>query len=198
MGFFSKMHRFREAGDRPNAYNVEQYGEPAYSLFTTSKPLSLHQKTDITDDRERVLYQAQSKLLSLRDKTDITTADGRPVAHVERKVFSLHQRHFITMADGRTITLSTELMHLVRDITNIEELGWQLRGNLLGLNFALLDADGAPIAVIGQKMLSLHDKYCVDIYQPEHEPTVVAILVTLQHMMRDRQNNATVNSSHSD
>ena len=36
-------------------------------------------------------------------------------------------------------------------------------------------------------MFSLHDKYCIDIYQPEAEQTVIAILVTLQHMMKDRQ-----------
>ena len=38
-----------------------------------------------------------------------------------------------------------------------------------------------------QKMISMHDKYCVDIYQPEHEQAVVAILVTLQHMIKDRE-----------
>ena len=27
-------------------------------------------------------------------------------------------------------------------------------------------------------MLSLHDKYCMDIYQPEFEPVVVAIVIT--------------------
>ncbi len=36
-------------------------------------------------------------------------------------------------------------------------------------------------------MFSIHDKYCIDIYRPDLEETVVAILVTLQHMMRDRQ-----------
>ena len=44
------------------------------------------------------------------------------------------------------------------------------------------------IGVIAQKLISMHDKYCVDIYQPAHEKTVVAILITLQHMIRDREN----------
>ena len=76
-------------------------------------------------------------------------------------------------------------------------LGWQLRGNILGLNFQLYDADGGIIAVIGQKLLSLHDKYCVDIYRPEAEPVVVAILVTLQHMIKDREARASSSSSSS-
>ncbi len=186
MGVFSKHHRFREAGEQANVNNVEEFGEPVRSLFTSSKVLSLHQHTDITDDREQIVYQARSKVLSLHDKTDVFTADGRRVSHIERKLFTLHERHYVTLEDGTQFELSNELFHIFKDITNIEGLGWQLRGNIIGMNFQLYDQSGAIIAVIGQKMLSLHDKYCVDIYQPEKEEAVVSILVTLQHMMRDR------------
>lgn len=122
---------------------------------------------------------------------------GRLVAHIERKLFSLHERHYIAMADGLNFELSNELFHLVKDISNIEGLGWQLRGNRLGLNFELYDANDCIIAVIGQKMFSLHDKYCVDIYRPEWEKPVVAILITLQHMIRDRESRSSTSSTSS-
>ena len=35
-------------------------------------------------------------------------------------------------------------------------------------------------------MLSIHDKYAIDIYRPDQEEKVIAILITLQHIMRDR------------
>lgn len=197
MGVFSKYHRFREAGEAANVNNVERFGEPAYSLFTTSKVLTLHKHIDITDAQERVVYEASSKFLSLRDKTDVTDAQGNQVAHIERKVFTLHERHFVTMASGEQFQISNELLHIVKDITNIEGLGWQLRGNIAGLNFELYDRDESIIAVIGQKMFSIHDKYCIDIYRPELEPIVIAILVTLQHMMNDRANSASAGSSSS-
>ena len=186
MGIFSKHHRYREAGEQANVVNVERFGEPARSLFTTTKVFTLHHHIDITDASENVVYQSNTKFPSLHDKTDITDASGQHVAHIERKLFTLHQRHFITMADGKQFQISTELFHLVKDINNIEGLGWQLQGNIMGLNFQLYDQDGSVIAVISQKILSMHDKYCIDIYRPEEEKTVVAILVTLQHMMRDR------------
>ena len=195
MGVLSKIHRFREAGEQANVNNVDVFGEPARSLFTSTKVFTLHHKIDITDDHEQIVYQAQTKFPSLHDKTDITDAAGDPVAHVEKKLFTLHQRHFITMADGQSFELSNELFHLIKDITNIEGLGWQLRGNILGLNFELYDQGGNVIAVIGQKMISIHDKYCVDIYQPDLEKQVVAILITLQHMIRDRENRAAAASS---
>ena len=74
MGVFSKIHRFHEAGEDANVNNVENFGVPAYSLFTTTKILSLHHHIDVTDSNENVVYQAESKFLSLHDKTDISTA----------------------------------------------------------------------------------------------------------------------------
>ena len=187
MGFWSKIYRYHGAGQDPNAYNVGEYGEPVHSLYSELKMLTLHQHTDITDEAGQVLYQARSKMVSLHDKTDIVDASGRHVAHIEAKLLSFHERHYITMADGRRLTLSNEFFHLIRDITNIEELGWQIRGNLLELNFALIDGDGLPVAAIAQKMVSFHDRYCIDIYQPEQEEMVVAIVITLQHMIRKRE-----------
>lgn len=197
MGVFSKVHRFREAGEVANVNNVDRFGEPAKSLFTTSKVFTLHHKIDITDAGENVVYHAETKFPSLHDKTDITDALGNQVAHIERKFFTLHERHFVTMADGTSFEVSNELFHLIKDITNIEGLGWQLRGNILGLNFELYDQYGDIIAVIAQKMLSIHDKYCIDIYKPEYEKNVVAILITLQHMIKDRENAADSSSSSS-
>ena len=187
MGVFSRYHRFREAGEAANENNVARFGEPERSLFTTSKVFTLHRHIDVTDAQERVVYRADTKPLSLHARTDITDAGGSLVAHVERKVFTLHQRHFVTMADGARFEVSSELFHLIKDISNIDGLGWQLRGNILGLNFELYDADESIIAVIGQKAFSLHDKYCIDIYRPELEDKVIAILITLQHMIKDRE-----------
>ena len=197
MGVFYKYLRFREAGEQANVNNVERFGEPVRSLFTTSKVISLHKHTDITDEHEQVVYHAQTKFPSLHDKTDVLDASGNRVAHIERKLLTLHERHFVTMENGTSFQISNELFHIVRDITNIEGLSWQLRGNIAALNFELYDEREQVIAVISQKFLSLHDKYCVDIYQPEHEQAVVAILVTLQHMIKDREARSSFSSSSS-
>ena len=187
MGVFSSSHRYREAGEGPNVNNEARFGTPARSLFTSSKVFSLHKRIEITDEYGEVVYRSESKFPSLHDKTEVYDVAGNHVAHIERKLFSLHERHFITMDDGFSFEISNELFHLIRDVTNIVGLGWQLEGNILGLNFELYDGEGQVVAVIAQKMFSIHDKYCIDIYQPENEDIVVAILVTLQHMIRDRE-----------
>ena len=106
MGITGKVNRFREAGEQANVNNVDRFGEPAKSLFTTSKVFTLHHHIDITDDAENVVYQANTKFPSLHDKTDITDAQGNQVAHIEKKIFTLHERHFVTMADGKKFEVS--------------------------------------------------------------------------------------------
>ena len=197
MGIFSDIFRFREAGEPVNINNLEEFGEPEYSLFTSTKVFSLHHRIEITDEQGFVRYNVETKFPSLHDKTYITDAQGDDVAYIHRKLFTLHERHFIDMADGLSFEMATEWWHIIKDIMNIEGLAWQLRGNILRLNFQLYDQNGEIAALISQKAISLYDKYCIDIYQPDYEKVVVAILITLQHMMSDRQVNDALSSSSS-
>lgn len=184
-------HRHREQDVEASVRDAERYGEPVRSLFVSTKSISLRQDTDIADERGEVAYHTTTKPLSLKDKTDVTDAQGAQVAHIERKVLTLHEYHRVEMADGRTFDVSNELLHLVRDTVSITELGWHLHGNVAALSFELVDENADIIAVIGQRSGPATDRYCVDIYQGEFEAEVVAILVVLQHTMRDREAAAT-------
>ena len=192
-----KVARYSEKGSAPDERNVSEFGVPAKTLYTSTKVVSLTHYIEVSDEADTLLYESNSEFFSLRDKTDITRADGSMVAHFEKQLISLRQRHFVTMANGTEFELSTELLHLIKDIINIEGLGWQIQGNILQMNFNLFDADGKIIAAIGQKPFSIHDKYSVDIYQPELEETIVVILICLQHMIRDREVAASSSSSSS-
>ena len=178
--------RYREPGQAADYRNIEEYGAPAKSLYTSSQVFTLHHRIEITDDAGNVVYRAETQFPSIHDKTDIYDANGRHVAYFERKLITLHEIHYVDMENGKRFTLSNELLHLIKDVTNIEELGWVIQGNILALNFNIRDAQGELIALVSQKVLSIHDKYSVDIYKLEYEEEVVAILITLQHMLRDR------------
>ena len=186
--------RYSGPGEQQDARNYGEYGEPAKSLYTSSEVFTLHHRIEITDAEGNVAYRAETQFPSIHDKTDIYAADGRHVAYFERKLLTLHEIHYIDMENGKSFTLSNELMHLIKDVTNIEELGWVIRGNIVELNFNLRDENGELLAVVSQKAFSIHDKYAVDIYQPEYEEEIVAILITLQHMIRDRANSAAAGS----
>ena len=188
MGIISDIQKFHGAGERPNESILERFGAPARSLYTELDPGDLHQKISVRDEQGQLLYWTKSSVFALRGKTDLFDAGGAQVAHLEKKPISLHEEHYITLDDGRQITLSNELFHIFRDVTNIKGLDWQLRGNVIGLNFTLYDQNGELIAAIGQKMLSIHDRYSIDLYQPQYEKTVAAIVISLQKMLIARRN----------
>jgi len=194
MGLFDKFARYTGPGEEANSFNAEEFGTPAKSLFTSTTVMQLFHHIDVKDGDDNLLYQSESKFPSLHDKTDITDASGRQVAHMERKLFSLHDKHTVTMENGTEFELSNELFHVVKDVINIEGLGWQIRGNILAVNFRLYDQDDNIIAVISQKIMTALDQFRIDLYKPEYEETVVAILITLQHILRDRENTETTTS----
>lgn len=191
IGFFITHQHQRYTGPGEiDSRNLDEFGLPVKSLYTSSQVFTLHHRIEVTDEKGEVAYRAETQFPSIHDKTDIYDASGNHVAHMERKLLTLHEIHYVDMDNGKSFTLSNELMHIIRDVTNIEGLGWILEGNFIQLNFTIKDAEGDLIALVSQKFISLHDKYAVDIYKPEYEEEVVAILITLQHMIRDRQNAA--------
>ena len=196
MGFLDGLKKLGEAveglNDAANSISrstVDGYGEPVYSLYTALNLGDLHSRIDITDEEGNVKYYTKSSIFALKGKTEIMDAAGNVIAHLEKRPVSLHEKHFITMADGRKFTLSNEIFHVIKDITNIEGLGWQIRGNLIGLNFNLVDENERPVATIGKKMISMHDKYSIGLYQPEQEQAVTAIFIQLEKMLEARREN---------
>jgi len=53
-------------------------------------------------------------------------------------------------------------------------------------NECLLDKDNKPLAVVSNKLASIHDKFTIDIYNPEEEGKIVSLMVCLQHILSDR------------
>lgn len=194
MGAFSSLFRYRERGQEVNANNVEEFGAPAHSLFISTKFWSFKQKTDITDENGKVIYRAKSRAISLHDKTWIKDAHNNNVAEIDRKVLTLKEYHRVKMADGNSFDIAHDFFQLYEDTARIPELGWQIRGNILSLNFQIYDEKDEVVAVIGKKLVSIKDKYCIDIYRPEMEAEVVAILIALQHTLRDRANSGSSSS----
>ena len=193
MGFLSKLKKVGEAVEGLNQAvgsvsrsTVEDYGEPVYCLYTALNLGDMHRRIDITDEEDNVRYYTKSSVFALKGKTEIMDASGDVIAHLEKRPVSLHEKHFITMKDGSKFTLSNEIFHIVKDVTNIEGLDWQIRGNIIGLNFNLVDEHGEPVATIEKKMISIHDKYCIKLYRPDREQTVVAIFIQLEKMLEAR------------
>lgn len=156
-------------------------------LCMKAKIASIHDKIEITDENKNPVYHIQSKLLSVHNVTYLRDAGNRDVATITRKVMSVHDTHFIEMSDGRTVELRSELLHIVKDVLDIPELGWQLQGNLGLHDYRLVDGEGRLLAQTHRKWMSLHNTYEIEIVEEENMDLIVAVLVTLDKMVGDRE-----------
>ena len=157
-------------------------------LHSKSKMFSLHQKMEIMDEADQVVYTVESKVLSIHNTTYVHNAAGEQVAVITHKPISLHEVHDIELADGEKIELRTELMHFFDDVINLQGLGWQLRGDMLQHNYEILNERGETVATTHQKWVSLHDVYYIDILDESQTDRVIAIYVALEKIIREREN----------
>lgn len=177
------FQRYHSAGEGTDIRNYNDYGEPAKSLYTSRYLFSFHKDIDVTDDNDNLVYHSSSKLFSFTNETTITDAQDRVVASIEKKLFSLHSIHYIDVVGGKSFELSKDLFRLLDMKFTIDELGWTLQGDFSNLNFVLYNNQERVIAVVGQKLFSMRDKYCIDLYDVNEEATVVAIVITLENML---------------
>ena len=55
---FSNYQRYHDAGEAANANSAARFGQPAHSLFTSSKVFTLHKRITVTDAQEQPVYEA--------------------------------------------------------------------------------------------------------------------------------------------
>ena len=156
----------------------------------------LHDKMDVVDAHDNVIYRVHSAAVSLHDRTQIDDAAGNKVADIHAKLISIHNRYYVEMADGVQFEMASELLHL-KDVVNIDELGWRLSGDhMIEFNFDIEDqATGAKVAHASRQLVSLHDTYTVEVFDRAHADEVVAIFVVMKHILEHRQQAAASSSA---
>ena len=156
----------------------------------------IHDKMDVLDAHDNVIYRVSSAAISLHDRTRIEDVSGNKVADIHAKLISIHNRYYIDMADGVSFEMASEILHL-KDVVNIDELGWQLRGDhMIEFNFDVTDqATGALVAHASRQLISLHDTYTVDVFDRSRADELVAIFVVMKHIVEHRQHAAAASSS---
>lgn len=155
-------------------------------LQIKSKVVSIHDKTDVLDENDNVVYRTHTKALTITDKTVLEDAAGNEVANIHAKAVSIHHIYYIDMTNGDSYELKEELAH-IRDFVDIAPVGWQLRGNnIMAFDFQIYDADGAVLATAHRKFISMHGIYDMDILDESKVEVLLAIFIVIKHIVENR------------
>lgn len=152
------------------------------------KVLSLHGAYEIFDETDKKCYHIKQNAVSITNKTHFLDMEDHELATIHRKLVSMHATHYIEMANGDQATISEEKMIQLHDNYEIGGFGWTIKGGVLGHDFQILDANGSMIAESQQKWISVGDKVAVNVYVDSQAVKVLAVLITILLIHRDREN----------
>ena len=158
---------------------------------------SIHDKSDVLDENGNLLYRVHSRALSIHDKTYIEDTSGNEVAYIHAKAVSIHHVYYVELASGASFELHEELNH-VKDVIDVEPIGWQLRGDsIIEFDFHVYDDQQRTVATAHRNVVSLHDIYDMDVLDESKADIVVAIFVIMRHIVEQRNQAAGMAASSS-
>lgn len=157
-------------------------------LFMKEKIFSLHGEHHIYDLEGNECYEVRGKFFSIHDYMSLYDTEGKELAKIHKKLISLHETHFIEI-DGKEVTeLRTKLFHPFNQEIDMPEIGWEIRGNFFEHDFSIYDNGDNLRAVLHRKYISLGEGYQITITSDEDVVLVLAIIVALERIMKDRDN----------
>ena len=159
------------------------------------KLISLHMEMDVNDESGAMVYKVRSKLMSASDKTTVFDKDGREIAKFHKKMFSLHNLHTIEFLGGEVLTMKLELLHPFKDVIDVEENGWTIKGNFMSHTYKIYDQDEEVLAEITRPWISVHNKCRIDVKDEKNTNQLIVLTIVLEHILIERSQKETVSVS---
>ena len=156
-------------------------------LIMSQAILSVNHKVNMEGEDGKTAYTVKTGPLSLRDKTVIETAKGSEVATITKKLISKHEVHFIELAHGKTLRLSDKAIDVGLEDFVIDGNDWSVKGKLADHEYKIRNKEGKTAAEIHKKLLSVRDKYIIEIQDEKNADMIVAIVIAMEHLIRDRK-----------
>lgn len=157
-------------------------------LFELSgRILPMHEETEVRDVCRTLVYRSHSKMRSSAEKSAVMDGEGREIAKFYKKAFSLHQIHTIELLGGELLTMKAKLLRPFKDVIEVEENGWELKGNFSSRTYQILDQDGKVLAMVTRPWQSVRDRCRIDVKEESKADQLVVLIIVLEHMLMDRR-----------
>ena len=147
------------------------------------------ERFDIKDDRGVVNYQVEGSFFQIPKTFTIYDAYGEQVSEISKEFFTLLPRFTIQLRNGSNFVIRKKLTFF-RDKYEFDDLGLRIEGNILDLNFKLLDDRDQVIAEIRKEIFHLTSTYTVTVYEDSYADLVISLCVAIDYVeMLESQSN---------
>ena len=157
-------------------------------LYVNEKLFSIHRKFYEKDENDVDVYEISSKVISLGDKTTISDMRGNKIAYIEQEILHIMPNYNIYIGDDLICKISKKLQLFKNDYTLSN--GYSVKGNFLMFDFTLYDNENNEIGNIKRKLISIGDKYEINIIDLNKKELVLAIVVAIANDVNRSQRNS--------
>lgn len=154
-------------------------------LYANEKLFSVHNKYSIFDENKTLLYKVQSKIISIGKKTSVFDKNNKEIIYAKQELFHLTSNYNIYIR-GRfafKIKQRFNLFNINFDISN----GYSVEGNFFSLKFTIYDKNREPVAKISRKIISIGDKYQIEVLDEKDIEVILSIIVVISNIIDERQ-----------
>jgi uncharacterized protein YxjI len=148
----------------------------------------LGEDSDITDDQGRAVYHVDGKVLTLHNTLIIRDMRGTELARVRRQLIALRPTYQISRPDQETTAVRKHLFSPFVDRYTIDVPGphdLEVTGSLLEHEYTI-KRDGAVVATVSKRWISLTETYGVDIAPGEDDLLLLTTVLALD-LAEDRE-----------
>ena len=148
----------------------------------------LGEDSQITDESGRPVYEVNGKILSLHNTLVMRDMSGQEVATIKRQLISLAPTYTIDWPGVGEAEVRKHFINLFGDHYTIDIPGphdLELNGNLFDHEYQV-SRDGAVVATVSKRWISLTDTYGVETAPGEDDVLILASVLALD-VAEDRE-----------
>lgn len=155
-------------------------------LFIREKLVSMHNRYFIYNEQEEQVYELVSECLSIKNKTRLLDMSGNELLYVEQELFHLKPVYLLYI-NGNHVGTVKKVNFIGRPKYEVSELSYHVQGDLFSTSFEITDANGNLIASATRKLISIGDKYQLEILDEKNYIYILGILITIINVIDDSQ-----------
>ena len=158
-------------------------------LYINEKLISMHNKFYITDEKHNNLFEITNKVLTIGRKTSINDMSGNELIYIEEELFKLFESHYNVFCKGNFSYKIIKRFNIIKKVYELSN-GYTAEGDIFNFCLSIYDNEQKHIANINKHIISIGDKYEIEVYDESKIIVILAIAATVVNDIdRNQRNN---------
>ena len=158
-----------------------------YQLFIKQKVFKLTDHYPVLDVDGNAVYYVDQSFQLLGDHFRLRRLDGKRALSINREVFTILPRFLVENDDGTSFRVSQRFSLFGKKIDlESDDYNLYLRGSFWDYNFDVYEGKSL-VGRIQKKFLTWGDSFVIDVYDPDFEEELLALLICVD-LIQDRNN----------